>query len=60
VASSRGVAVEVVPVPVVAAGGAWVGVVHGVLDVFAGYAFRASGDGERLAQRVRGQAIGDG
>src|SRR5690606_1826485 len=51
-----GVAVEVVPVPVVAAGGAGIGVPHRVLDVFEGHPFGAGGGGEGVPKRVRRQA----
>ena len=49
------VAVQVVPVAVVAAGGAGVGVPHRVLHVLQRHALRAGGGGERVPQRVRRQ-----
>jgi hypothetical protein len=54
----RRVTVEGVAGPVVAAGGAGVGVAHGILHVFEGNAEFAGVCGERVAQGVRGQPAG--
>lgn len=51
-----GIAVEVMPVAVVAAGRARVCVPHGVLHILQGYAALPGTGGERVAQRVRATA----
>src|SRR3954453_2212481 len=53
----RGIAVQVVLVPVVAAGGTRVGVPHRVLHVLQRDADIAGGGREGMPQRVRGQPV---